>query len=125
MDDISAKFRTHQLFGLLNRSNLSPEMFGISRQCPFLYSICVCCFVSGYSTRSEPQHGYMTHFYFNRKFIQVNDSMVLELTSKLLSDDPGKDFLTCDVMVVTSPGRRLLLHFLSLEISDEDNSIDR
>jgi len=79
------------------------------------------------STRSGPQHGFLTHYYYNSfgKILQVNESMVLELTNKMLSDTPDKNFLTCDVILTTSPGHRLLVHFMALQISDEDQSIDR
>ncbi|XP_052781138.1 uncharacterized protein LOC128217791 [Mya arenaria] len=73
---------------------------------------------------AEPKHGYMTHFYFSRQPAHVNDSLVLELTNRFLPDEPDQHYLACDVNVVTSQDRKLMVHFLSLEISDE-NTIDR
>ncbi|WAR26765.1 hypothetical protein MAR_012469 [Mya arenaria] len=72
---------------------------------------------------AEPKHGYMTHFYFSRQPAHVNDSLVLELTNRFLPDEPDQHYLACDVNVVTSQDRKLMVHFLSLEISDE-NTID-
>jgi hypothetical protein len=66
----------------------------------------------------------MTHYYFNRRKVEVNDSLVLELTNRFLPDY-RKDFLTCDINIVTSPTRKLLVHFLSLEISDNEEDLDR
>ncbi|KAH3827894.1 uncharacterized protein LOC127880910 isoform X2 [Dreissena polymorpha] len=76
-------------------------------------------------TGTNPQHGYLTHFYFNRKPISVNDSIVLELTNRFLPDTPEEHYLTCDVNVITSPDRKLMVHFISLEISDAEKEIDR
>lgn len=63
--------------------------------------------------------GYLTHYYYGKRPVQVNDSLILELTNRFLPDE-RKDFLTCDVRVVTSPSRRLLVHFISIEISEDD-----
>lgn len=64
-------------------------------------------------------HGYMTHYYYGRRHVEVNDSLLLELTNRFLPDE-RKDFLTCDVKVVTSSNRRILVHIMSLEISEDD-----
>ncbi|XP_045164817.2 uncharacterized protein LOC123528854 [Mercenaria mercenaria] len=81
-------------------------------------------FISFHFSDCNPPHGYMTHFYFNRRKVQVNDSLVLELTNRFLPD-VRKDFLTCDIQVETSSTRKLLVHFMSLEISDNEDDLDR
>lgn len=67
----------------------------------------------------------MTHYFYEHRSIFVNDSMIVELTNRMLPDTPEEEYLTCDVVVETSPSRRLLIHFLSLEISSADKDIDR
>ncbi|KAL4227135.1 hypothetical protein ACF0H5_015108 [Mactra antiquata] len=69
-------------------------------------------------------HGYMTVFYYNRRQVVVNDSYILELSNRFLPAD-RKDYLTCDIDIVTSPNRRLMIHFESLEIAEEKEFLDR
>ncbi|KAK3587096.1 hypothetical protein CHS0354_023551 [Potamilus streckersoni] len=58
--------------------------------------------------------------------VYVNDSLILELKGGFLSDDlKSESFLNCQVNVVTETGRRLLVHFLSLEISFDRKKPDR
>ena len=74
---------------------------------------------------SAVHHGYLVNYYNAHRSIFVNDSMILELTNRFLSDEPTDNFVSCNVIVTTSPSRRIHLHFLSLEISYDDESIDR
>lgn len=74
---------------------------------------------------SRHHHGYLTNYYNAHRPIVVNDSMILELTNRFLTDDPTDNFISCNVMVTTTTGRRIALHFLSLEISNNDKTVDR
>lgn len=67
----------------------------------------------------------MTTYYNAHRSVVVNDSMILELTNRYLTDDPTDNFISCNVIVTTTTSRRIFMHFLSLEISYDDQSIDR
>ncbi|OWF34676.1 uncharacterized protein LOC110443880 [Mizuhopecten yessoensis] len=56
--------------------------------------------------------------------VHVNDSVIVELTEQILEERSGK-FLHCAVDVITDPSRRLLLHFLSMDISKDNLTPDR
>ncbi|XP_069101670.1 uncharacterized protein [Argopecten irradians] len=56
--------------------------------------------------------------------IYVNDSVIVELTEEILEERSDK-FLHCAVDIVTDPSRRLLLHFLSIDISKDNLTPDR
>ena len=70
-------------------------------------------------------HGYLVNYYNAHRSVFVNDSMILELTNRFLTDDPKDNFVSCNVIVTTSASRRIHMHFLSLEISYDDDSVDR
>lgn len=56
--------------------------------------------------------------------IFVNTSLILELTNELLEEVP-EDELHCVAKILTYPGSRLLLHFVTLDISYHNLSPDR
>ncbi|XP_060082228.1 uncharacterized protein LOC132561546 [Ylistrum balloti] len=56
--------------------------------------------------------------------IHVNDSVIVELTEEILEERSAK-FLHCAVDIITDPSRRLLLHFLSIDISKDNLTPDR
>lgn len=56
--------------------------------------------------------------------ILVNTSLILELTNELLEEVP-EDELHCVAKILTYPGSRLLLHFVTLDISYHNLSPDR
>ncbi|XP_033746558.1 uncharacterized protein LOC117331786 isoform X2 [Pecten maximus] len=56
--------------------------------------------------------------------IYVNDSVIVELTEEILEERSDK-FLHCAVDVITDPSRRLILHFLSIDISKDNLTPDR
>ena len=90
-------------------------------------NICNPLFLSSFAgiCSSRHQHGYLTNYYNAHRPIVVNDSMILELTNRFLTDDPTDNFISCNVMVTTTTGRRIAMHFLSLEISNNDKTVDR
>lgn len=67
----------------------------------------------------------MTNYYNAHRSVVVNDSMILELTNRYLTEDPTDNFMSCNVIVTSIGSRRILMHFLSLEISFDDQSVDR
>ena len=65
---------------------------------------------------------YLKHYCHQSIF--VNTSLILELTNELLEQEPD-DFIHCAAKLVTGPGLRLLLHFITLDISFHNLSPDR
>lgn len=72
-----------------------------------------------------PQHGYMTQYHYSQRPIYVNESMVLELTNRFLTNTPATHYLSCDVIVMTFSTHKLFLHFEAMKISSADKDIDR
>lgn len=66
---------------------------------------------------------YMTH-YCHHNVIFANSSTIIELTNNLLEVEP-KNHIHCAAKIVTDPGSRLLLHFITLDISFHNLSPDR
>jgi len=54
----------------------------------------------------------------------VNHSVILELTNEILEDNSDR-FLHCAVDVIAKPRHRILIHFVSLDISYDNRSPDR
>ncbi|KAK3101556.1 hypothetical protein FSP39_004458 [Pinctada imbricata] len=66
---------------------------------------------------------YVTSYCNTQRSIYVNDSIILELTNQILEDRITKS-IHCASVIETDKSRRLLLHFISLDISNENNSPD-
>ncbi|XP_071137054.1 uncharacterized protein [Mytilus edulis] len=66
---------------------------------------------------------YMTH-YCHHNVIFANSSTIIELTNNLLEVEP-KNHIHCAAKIVTDPDSRLLLHFITLDISYHNLSPDR
>lgn len=62
--------------------------------------------------------------YCKRNSIFVNSSLILELTNDLLEVEP-EDHMHCAVKLITAPGLRLLIHFITLDISFHNLTPDR
>ena len=79
---------------------------------------------SGLSVQALTTVRFMSNHCNTKHDIFVNNSIVLKLTNQLLTDDPG-DQLHCTADLATDTGSRLLIHFLSLSISIENDMPDR
>lgn len=66
---------------------------------------------------------YMSNYCNTKHSIFVNNSIVLKSTNQLLTDSPGPQ-LHCTSDLVTDTGSRLLIHFISLSISIENDTPD-
>lgn len=67
---------------------------------------------------------YMSNYCNTKHSIFVNNSIVLKSTNQLLTDSPGPQ-LHCTSDLVTDTGSRLLIHFISLSISIENDTPDK
>ncbi|KAL3852515.1 hypothetical protein ACJMK2_016143 [Sinanodonta woodiana] len=88
--------------------------------------LCLCLCLCLYATYCLTPKRYMVNYDRAHLPVYVNDSLILELKGGFLSDDlKSEEFLNCQVNVITETGRRLLVHFLSLEISFDRKKPDR
>lgn len=67
---------------------------------------------------------YMSNYCNTKHSIFVNNSIILKSTNQLLTDSPGPQ-LHCTSDLVTETGSRLLIHFISLSISIENDTPDK
>lgn len=67
---------------------------------------------------------YMSNYCNTKHSIFVNNSIILKSTNQLLTDSPGPQ-LHCTSDLVTDTGSRLLIHFISLSISIENDTPDK
>lgn len=66
----------------------------------------------------------MSNYCNTKHSIFVNNSIILKSTNQLLTDSPGPQ-LHCTSDLVTDTGSRLLIHFISLSISIENDTPDK
>lgn len=79
--------------------------------------------LAGLSVEALTTVKYMSNYCNTKHSIFVNNSIVLKSTNQLLTDSPGPQ-LHCTSDLVTDTGSRLLIHFISLSISLENDTPD-
>lgn len=87
--------------------------------CGLIYSYFV-----GLSVEALTTVKYMSNYCNTKHSIFVNNSIILKSTNQLLIDSPGPQ-LHCTSDLVTDTGSRLLIHFISLSISIENDTPDK
>lgn len=79
--------------------------------------------LAGLSVEALTTVKYMSSYCNTKHSIFVNNSIILKSTNQLLTDSPGPQ-LHCTSDLVTDTGSRLLIHFISLSISIENDTPD-
>ncbi|XP_041350385.1 uncharacterized protein LOC121369385 [Gigantopelta aegis] len=74
---------------------------------------------------ASPPVKYMVYSCQKGESLSVNQSLILELTKTLSTDREKIGHLHCAVDIIVQPYRRVFLHFISLDISDDTVTPDR